>query len=197
MATLTDDEMQRIRAELGDNLLNANASLYFDIRSMYSVIRDNVLSSSVAATSSSTTISAAGPTTLTVASATGLVAGMKIQLDSDSQRETVSIRNVSGTTLSVICKKTHSGTYPVEVESALTLVRSVLSDLAAIEQGAALDALDSLGLQQVDEVIWRSDQSVIDAVDKARMSLRVRLASMCGITWVLKSASGASGYEVY
>lgn len=195
--SLTDDEMSRIRAELADNILNANASLYVDVRSLYSVIRDNVLSSSVAATSSSTTVSAAGPTSITVATVAGLVAGTMIQLDTDSQRESVRIRAISGSVLSVICKKTHAGTYPVENESALTLVRAVMSDLAALEQGAALDSLDSLGLQQVDEVIWRSDQNITQSIEIARMALRKRLASLCGLGWILAAGTNSNAFEVY
>lgn len=195
--SLTDDEMSRIRAELADNILNANASLYVDVRSLYSVIRDNVLSSTIAATSSSTTVSVAGPTSITVTTVAGLVVGTMIQLDADSQRESVRIRAISGSVLSVICKKTHSGTYPVENESALTLVRAVMSDLAALEQGAALDSLDSLGLQQVDEVIWRTDQNITQSIETARGALRKRLASLCGLGWILAAGTNSNAFEVY
>ena len=198
MATLTDDEMARVRAEVFDNVLDAQATFYFDVRSIYDVISANVVSSLVSPTSSATTVSAAGPTTLTLASVSGLSAGMKVQLDCDGARETVSVRAVSGLTISVVCRKTHSGTYPVEVESPLTLVRGVLSDLALLESGAALDSLDTLGLKQVDEIIFRDDVSVTDAVERARMKLRSRLATMCGLSAILASGKSRGGsFEVY
>lgn len=198
MATLTDDELARIRAEVLDNVLDQQATPWFEVRAIYDVIRDNVISSSVAPTSSTTTVSAVGPTTLTLASVTGLTVGQKVQVDCDGARETVTVRAISGLTISVVCRKTHSGTYPVEVESPLTLVRGVLSDLATIESGAALDALDTTGLKRVDEVEWRDDETITRAVERARQSLRVRLASLCGLTGILNAAQGrGSRFEAY
>lgn len=198
MATLTDDELARIRAEVLDNVLDQQATPWFEVRAIYDVIRDNVISSSVAPTSSTTTVSAAGPTTLTLASVTGLTVGQKVQIDVDGARETVTVRAISGLTISVVCRKTHSGTYPVEVESPLTLVRGVLSDLATIESGAAIDALDTIGLKRVDEVEWRDDETITRALERARQQLRSRLASLCGLTGILQSAQGrGSRFEAY
>lgn len=188
MATLTDDELGRIKTEVLDNVLDQQATPWFEVRALYNVLRDNVISSSVAPTSSTTTVSAAGPTTLTLASVTGLTAGMKVQLDVDQARETVTIRAISGLTISVICRKAHLGTYPVEVESPLTLVRGVLADLAAIESGAAIDSLESLGLKRVDEVEWRDGETITHAIENARNALRARLASMCGLTGIYNAA---------
>lgn len=193
MATLTDDELARIKAEVLDNVLDQLATPWFDVRAIYEVLRDNVLSSSVAPTSSTTTVSAAGPTTLTLASVTGLTVGQKVQIDCDAQRETVTIRAISGLTISVICRKTHSGTYPVEVESPLTLVRGVLSDLAMLETGAALDSLDALGVKRVDEVEFRDDETITLAIERARYQLRSRLASLCGLGSILNSGRGRGG----
>lgn len=200
MATLTEDELARIRAEVLDNVLDAGATAYFDVRGIYDVIRTNVVSSSVSATTSTTTVSSAGPTTLALASVTGLTAGQKVQIDCDGQRETVTVRAISASTISVICRKAHSGTYPVEIESPLTLVRGVLSDLAAMESGAALDSLDALGLKQVDEVVFRDDLDLTKAIEKARGVLRARLAALCGITSIYNAARARSGsmtFEVY
>jgi len=193
MATLTDDELARIKAEVLDNVLDQLATPWFDVRAIYEVLRDNVLSSSVAPTSSTATVSAAGPTTLTLASVTGLTVGQKVQIDCDAQRETVTIRAISGLTISVICRKTHSGTYPVEVESPLTLVRGVLSDLAMLETGAALDSLDALGVKRVDEVEFRDDETITLAIERARYQLRSRLASLCGLGFILNSSRGRGG----
>jgi hypothetical protein len=150
------------------------------VLSIWAVIRDSVVSSSVSPTTSATTVSTAGPVVLTLASATGYVAGQSIQLDCDAERETVTIRNLSGSNASVICRKTHSGTYPVEVESPLTIVRGLLSDLRRIEQGDFLAAFDALGVKQVDEVIL-SDAGQLKFIDRARAMLRDKLATACGV----------------
>ena len=195
MATLTTDEMARIKAECFDNVLGVGAEPWIATRSIYDVILANVTSSTTAATSSTTTVSTAGPTTLTVASATGLVAGYKVQIDVDGQRETCTLRNVSGLTISVICRRTHSGTYPVEIESPLTLVRGVLSDLAAIGQVNSIDAWNALGLKRVDEVEW-NDRGQFALVESARRTRRARLASLCGLSGILRANRGGR-FEVY
>jgi hypothetical protein len=196
MTTLSSDEMARIKLELGDTVLAVGAQPWIGIRSVWDVIQTYVESSSVAPTSSSTTVSAAGPTTITVASATGLTAGMRVQLDCDGQRETCTIRNVAGSVLSLVARKIHSGTYPVEVESALTLVRGVLSDLISLEQVTSLASFDSLGLRRVDEVEW-SERGQSYWIEYGRGILRRRLATACGVGWIYTASRGSSALEVY
>jgi hypothetical protein len=196
MTTLSSDEMARIKLELGDTVLAVGAQPWIGIRSVWDVIQTYVESSSVAPTSSSTTVSAAGPTTITVASATGLTAGMRVQLDCDGQRETCTIRNVAGSVLSLVARKTHSGTYPVEVESALTLVRGVLSDLISLEQVTSLASFDSLGLRRVDEIEW-SERGQSYWIEYGRGILRRRLATACGVGWIYTASRGSSALEVY
>jgi len=196
MTTLSSDEMARIKLELGDTVLAVGAQPWIGIRSVWDVIQTYVESSSVAPTSSSTTVSAAGPTTITVASATGLTAGMRVQLDCDGQRETCTIRNVAGSVLSLVARKVHSGTYPVEVESALTLVRGVLSDLISLEQVTSLASFDSLGLRRVDEVEW-SERGQSYWIEYGRGILRRRLATACGVGWIYTASRGSSALEVY
>ena len=204
MATLTDDDMADVRRVLGDNLLSTGASPYFGIMKLWDVIRDNVSSSSTAAaTSSSTTVSASGPTTLTLASVTGLAVGQRLMVDSDQQREVCTIRAISGSTVSVVCTRTHSGTYPVEIVSPLAIVRGLIADDWALEQRVR-DAWGSAGLKQVDEVAWFSAQeggSVDAALSRAKVAHGWRLAQACGVAGILREAMaqrGAGGsVEVY
>ena len=196
--TLTDDDLPRIKHELGDNYLSLNALPIIGIRNVWAVIRDSVVSSTTPATSSSTAVAAAGAVTLTVASVAGLSANARVQLDVDGSRETVTIRSVSGFTISVICRKAHSGTYPVEIESALTITRGCIADLIGLEQVTNLASFDSLGLIQVDEVQW-SDRGQQHWVTMARNSLRAKLASSIGVAdiYARYSSSGSNGMEVY
>ena len=204
MTTLSADEMARIKAEIFDNVLSIGAVPWIDVRAIYDVIQANVSSSSVAPTTSATAVSAAGPTTLTLASVTGLSSGSRVVLDVDTSREVVTVRAVSGSTVSVVCAKTHSGTYPVEVESALTIVRGILADLEAIDQQERT-AIPQAGVKRVDEIEFfgRAEGSVRDMLTAHRNSLRARLASATGLTGILRelmaraSTGGAMGFEVY
>ena len=196
MATLTADEMARIKLELGDTVLAVGAEPWIGIRSVWDVIQTYVVSSDTAATSSSTTVATLGPATITVSSASGLGAGTRVQIDVDGQRETVTIRNVASTTLSIVARKTHSGTYPVEIESALTLVRGLLSDLTALEQVNTLSSFDALGLRRVDEVEW-SDRGAGYWIEWGKGQLRRRLATACGVGWIYSASRGTTALEVY
>lgn len=186
MATLTDDELGRIKAEVLDNVLDVGATPYIGIRAVYDVIRDHVASSSVAPTTSTTAVTAAGPASLTLASVAGLALGSRVVLDVDSVREVVTVRAVTGSAISVVCRRLHSGTYPVEVESPLTIVRGLLADLAALDDQEQ-DATASAGLKRVDEVEWETSQgaSIADRLVARRAELRDRLARACGLSHVL------------
>lgn len=204
MTTLSTDEMARIRLEVFDNLLNTGAMPYISVLTVYQVIQANVLSSDTPPTTSSTTVSAVGPTTLTLASATGLTAGIKVQLDVDGARETVTVRNVSGLTISVICNALHSGTYPVEIESPLTIVRGILADLSNVEQRLFAKARSGAGIKQVDEIVFfggNEGRSRLDEIAREQLRLRWQLAATCGLTGILREALGRIGggttIEVY
>lgn len=204
MTTLNDDELARIKREVLDHVLAVGAEPYIGVRSIYSVIQDYVLSSSVAATTSATAVTAAGPTLLTLASVTGLASSSRVQLDVDGSRETVTVRAVIGSTVSVICGKTHSGTYPVEVESPLTIVRGLLADLASLEQRYQPGAWDSAGLKRVDEVEFfgRADGTLSAVLAGERGRLRAELAAACGIgAWyagaLSKLRGGSGSMEAY
>ena len=200
--TLTDDELARVKRECLDNVLDYGAVPYINVLSVYQIIRDHVVSSSVAPTTSSTAVTSAGAAVLTLASVTDYASGQRVVLDVDDVRETVTIRAVSGSTISVVCRYLHSGIYPVEVESPLTIVRGLLSDLVTMEQ-AQRRAVQSLGLKRVDEVEWfgaNGERTIGAELNERRMKLRMELAEACGIGWVIRErmARRAGGsVEVY
>lgn len=205
MSTLTTAELMRIRAELFDNVLDLGAVPMIDIHAIYtSVIQPNLSSSSTAATSSTTTVSAAGPSVLTLADVTGISAGTRLVIDVDGSREVCTVRAVTGSTVSVICQQTHSGTYPVEIESGLTIVRGVLADLEAVDQRQRV-SVSSAGVKKVDEIEFFSQSeggSVLVQAEAFRNVLRGRLAAALGVTGLLRQlaarVTGASpSLEVY
>jgi len=200
--TLTDDELWRIKREVIDNVLDNGASPYIGVRSIYDVIQSYVLSSSVASTTSATAVTAAGPTVLTLASITGFVAPQRVVLDVDDARETVTIRVVVASTISVVATKTHSGTYPVEVESALTLVRGLLSDLVNVEQRVR-GSYQTAGVRKVDEIEFfggAGEQTVLTAIQSERSRIRNELAEACGIGWIYRHGIArrtSTAFETY
>lgn len=202
MATLTDDEMARVRRECLDVLLSYGAIPYFRIRPVYDLIRDTVVSSSVAPTTSATAVTATGPTTLTLASVSGLASNSRVVLDVDSVREVVTVRAVVGSTISVVCRRLHSGTYPVEVESPLTIVRGLLADLAALDDQEQ-DATASAGLKRVDEVEWfggSGERSLAATLSDRRAFLRSELATALGLGEIYRAGlarRGPGSVEVY
>jgi len=198
MSTLTQNELARIKREVLDNVLDVGAVPYFSILAIYEVIQQNVSSADTPPTTSSTAIATAGPVTIVVADATGLSAATMIQLDAGDARETCPIKYVSGTSVSINATKPHGGTYPIEIESPLTLVRGTLSDLAMVQQQIN-KARTKLGLKRVDEVEWFSAQeggSSVMQLREEQSRLRMDLASMCGIAGWLRNAEMAGGGNV-
>lgn len=200
--TLSDAEIDRVKFEAMDNVMGFGAVPYASIRNVYGIIRDNVQSVSTDPTTSSTAVSAAGPTVLTLASITGIAAGTRLVLDVDDAREVVTVRAVVGSTVSVVCAKRHSGTYSVEIESALTIVRGLLADLETLSQRERV-LYASVGVKQVDEVQFfgpAEGGGSMGLINAARIAKRHELARACGIDWIVREAlaRGAAGsFEVY
>jgi hypothetical protein len=201
--TLTEIELDRIKFEAMDNVLGLGAVPYASIRNVYGIIQDNVQSSSVDPTTSSTAVTAAGAVTLTLASATGITAGTRVVLDVDDAREVVTVRNVAGSVISVVCAKTHAGTYPVEIESALTIVRGLLADLETLSQRERT-LYTSAGVKSVDEIEFFGPSErggALGAIMSARIAKRMELARASGIAWIVREVlqrdSGGGGFEVY
>lgn len=205
MTTLTDAELMRIRAELFDNVLDIGAVPMINIHAIYTtVIAPNLSAASVAPTTSSTAVTATGPNVLTLASVSGLASGSRVVIDVDDSREVCTVRAVTGSTISVICKQLHSGLYPVEVESGLTIVRGILTDLETIDQKQRL-GINSAGVKKVDEIEFFSASeggSVLVQAEAFRNVLRGRLATACGVTGLLhdlsaRVSSSSPALEVY
>ena len=202
--TLSEIELDRVKFEAMDNVLGFGAVPYASIRNVYGIIQSNVQSSSVDPTTSSTAVTAAGAVTLTLADATGITAGVRVVLDVDDAREVVTVRNVAGSVISVVCAKPHAGTYPVEIESALTIVRGLLADLETLSQRERT-LYTSAGVKSVDgevEFFGPSERGgALGAIMSARIAKRLELTRSCGIAWIVREVlsrdSGGGGYEAY
>ena len=202
-AALSDDELARIKRECLDNVLGFGAVPYIGVTAVYTIIQANVVPSTAALpTTSATAVTSTGAAVLTLASVTGYLAAQRVVIDSDDQRESCTVRAVSGSTISVVCRKLHAGTYPVEVESPLTIVRGILSDLISVEQ-AEQTMLLTAGVKKADEVEFfgRLDGGPFQALEARRDRLRDELARACGISYIVNAGrarmSGGGSIEVY
>jgi hypothetical protein len=200
VSTLTDDEIARIKTECWDHVVDVGAEPYIGFHPVFNTVRDYVKSSDTPATSSSTAITGAGATTITVASATGLSVGIKIVLDVDGQRETCTIKSLSGNVVGINARKAHSGTYPVEIESPLTIVRGILFDLSKLED-TITTSLDSSGIKRADEVEFfgpNDGGNQATQLMRSQYALRMELARRIGLAeYAAQKAPSSGGFEVY
>jgi hypothetical protein len=149
---ILDSELDRIRAELGHNLLNVGAEPYIGVTAVFSQIVQRYLREGLDCTSS-TTANTPGYVTLTLDSVTGISVMSRVAIDVDEQFEMVTVRAVNDVakTISVITKKKHPGTYPVTIDGGLQIVRECLAALVDI-QTKLVDTRGHGTLKAVDEV---------------------------------------------
>ena len=142
----------RIREICVDNVINIGAVPFVAIQSIYVVINQYLQSGPTPPTFSSDTIAAPGPYNLLVGTTTGMTQGAKLMLDTDQQREECTIRFLPDAThVSIIARRAHSGTYPVQLTDGLVLARGLISDFAALDINTQ-DSYLTAGIAKVDEV---------------------------------------------
>lgn len=195
---LTAGELNRVRAELGYHLLDTGAQPFIGVHMIFEQVIQPYLREGTDTTSSTVvTASPAGSlVTLTVASATGFVLHERVAIDVDDALEMATIRSVSGTSIGLVLKKAHAGTYPVTIDGGLQQVRECLAAIYTIRQRIA--GLNGTGaLKAVDEV------SFYDSRGKSRLQLlndqvewwRNELASRIGIPRI-PTQTGGGGHAV-
>lgn len=195
---LLDSEIQRIRYELGYNVMGVQAEPYLT----YFGTLDNVIRlylNAGATTTSSTTVALADePTqrTLTLANATGFEAGATIYVDVLPQQERAVIQSVSGSTAVVYLQKAHVGTYPVTVDGGESIIREKLAQLYAVD-AKMNSALDTAGLKRVDDIEFYGGtkaSSQASMLDQLRSMRRDDLASALGVVnfWKIRARAGQS-----
>jgi len=195
---LLDSEIARIKAELGYNVLSNGAVPWIDIVAIFEqVIQPNL--SGGAKTTSSTSITSTGPNTIVIASATGFHSGDRVVIDVDERQEVVTVQNLSGSNLTAILNKEHSGTYPVTVEGPETIVREILADIAATKKKLA-EQFGTGALKKVDEVEFyeAGGKTAFGILGENLAYYREMLASALGIQsmWAAKK-QGAATVSVY
>lgn len=187
-SVLTDGEIAFLKAELGYNVLSIGAEPYVGITAFFEqVVKTNVSGGAETTSSTSVAASSGAPVTLTLADATGFASGERIVVDVDARQETATVSVVSGSTIVALLSLTHSGTYPVAVESPLTLVRNAIAQIRRINGGGGLiqSAASQSGIKKVDEVEFfggpNDTGSRFASTKEALMYWRDYLAKLIGI----------------
>lgn len=207
--TLLDSEIQRIRYETGYNTMAAGAEPYVSVVAVFNEVVSTYITTAASTTSATAVTAATAPTpvTLTLTSATGFAAWERVIVDVDSRREAALVQSISGSDITLLLSKVHSGTYPVGIESGETIVREILRQLQAIGDKLGGSAVSAAGVKRVDEIEFFGTSSsgggmstVADNQSSLRTYWRNELASACGVTnlWNLKPTSGgAQSTEAY
>ena len=187
---ILDSELERIKAELGYNVLTIGALPYVGFSQMFTNVVQAYMSTGASTTSSTAVTAATSPTpaTLLLTSGTNFAAGQRVVIDVDERQEIVTAQNVSGASLTVLLTLAHSGTYPVTVEGGETLIREQLARLRAINAQITA-AASTAGIKRVDVIEFYGGgtggqgggTAQIDVLYKQRDRARDELASLCGI----------------
>ncbi len=199
---LLDSEIQRIKYELGYNVLTSSASPYVDYVSYFDQIVQPYTSSGAATTSTTTVTAASSPTpvTLTLASGTGFATGARVVIDEDDRQEVVTAQLVSSNSLTVLLQLAHTGTYRCTVEGGESIVREILKRIRDVKNELG-STFGSGSLKKVDEIEWYQSGGTSTAFGNLGDQLtfwRNELSSALGIAsmWAYRQ-SGAQRCSVY
>lgn len=194
---LSTSELQRIKAELGWNVLSVGAEPYIGVAMVFDQVIATYMTAGAETTSATSVPEVSEPTqrTITLASATGFAAGARIWVDVGDRAESTTVQSLAATVATVVLSKPHSGTYPVYVDGGEAIVRELLARIAAVKAELA-STFGEGALKQVDEVaFYQTGMTAFASTGKALMFWRDELASVLGDVslnrWRRRSGGGS------
>jgi hypothetical protein len=197
---LLDGEVQRLRYELGYGTLGVGAVPYIGVTALFEQVVQPYLTAGASTTSSTVVAVAATPTpvTLTLASGTGFAVGCRVVIDVDGRQEVVTAQNVSGTSLTVLLAKAHTGTYPVTVEGGESIIRELLGKIRNVSDRIE-SAATKAGIKRVDEIELypEADGGVFASLVGQRSYWRDELAGALGIRNMWNRRRGGASTSLY
>lgn len=182
--------------------MGVDAEPYITYFGTFDYVIQNFLNAG-ATTTSSTTIAVADvltQRTLTLASASGFVAGATVYVDVLPQQERAIIQSVTGSTIVVYLQKAHVGSYPVTADGGESIIREKLAQLYAIDLQLGA-SLQTAGLKRVDDIEFyggTTKTSQTTMINQLRDLRRDELASAIGVVNLHKVRRGQlQGFSVY
>lgn len=177
---LTTGELDRIKVELGFNVLNTAAQPYVGVTLLFDQVVQLYLREGLD-TTTSTAVSAApsgAAVSLTLANATGVTLHSRVAVDVDDFLEMATIRAIAGNVVTVILRKAHAGSYTVTLDGGLQQVRECLAALYTTQQ--LISELDGTGaIKAVDEVHFFDSRgrSRLELLEEQQRHWRIKLAT--------------------
>lgn len=194
---LSTSELQRIKAELGWNVLSTGAEPFIGVAMVFEQVIAVYMTAGAATTSATALVASAtpAPAVLTLASATGFASGARVWIDVDDRQESATVQNLAGTAATVLLSKAHTGTYPVYVDGGEGIVRELLGRIKAVKDELA-GTFGEGSLKKVDEVeFYQTGMTAFGSTAKALMFWRDELASVLGDVslnrWRRRSGGGS------
>lgn len=200
MALLTS-ELDRIRHEMGYNLLRVGAEPWIGISSLF----DNVIApytrSGAVTTSSDEVIGTGFPTqsVIKLADPTGFNVGDRLVVDVDTAQEIITVQALTGPLLLANFVNSHNRSYQLSVEGGESIIREILMNIRNVKAQMAT-AYPAGMLKQVDEISFYQSQgtSYFDSLGQQLCYWRDELASALGMRSAWKRRGGAgSRMSVY
>jgi len=198
---LSQAELQRIKAELGWNVLSTAAEPFIGVAMVFDQVIASYLLAGADTTSATTVPETTEPKqrTITLASATGFAAGNRVWVDVDDRAESTTIQSLTGTVATVVLSRPHSGTYPVYVDGGEAIVRELLGRIRDTKKELA-GIYGEGALKKVDEVeFYQTGMTAFGSTAKVLMFWRDELASALGDVSLNKwrRRSGGGSMSVY
>lgn len=197
---LLGSEILRIKHELGYNLMLVGAEPWIGVHAVFDQVIQPYLSGGASTTSTTTVVAASVPTpvTLMLADATDFEAGQRVAVDVDARAETATIQSKTGSAITLLLQKPHTGTYPVTVEGGESIIREILAHIRDVklkltEQGGhgALKAVDEIEFYQSGTLTG------FEILGNQLAFWRCELASALGIRAKSSGCSGGSRMAAY
>ncbi len=198
---LSQSELQRIKAELGWNVLSVGAEPFVGVAMVFDQVIATYLLAGAETTSVTTVPESTEPHSraIVLASATGFAAGTRIWVDVGDRAESAIVQSLVTTTATVVLSKPHSGTYPVYVDGGEAIVRDLLGRIADVKKELA-GTFGEGALKKVDEVeFYQTGLTLFGSIAKVLMFWRDELASVLGDVSLNKwrRRSGGGSMSVY
>lgn len=211
---LTTSELQRVKTELGYNLITISAEPYIGYISLFEQVIQPYLQAGPSTTSSTivTASTTPVPVTLTLTSSASMSVNDTLVIDVDVQQEKSTIRDISGNDVTVLLSLDHSGVYPCTVEGGESIIREILSQISSLmigrngKAGTLASIRNRVGIKKAEDIEFFGGGSTLasQGIDPLTQVIQLRefwrdeLARVIGVPRLNSAqASGGSSIGMY